>query len=60
MPPARCAAAYRRGSAITQDAAAIVTASGSGSRGALRASSTCLARRCTSTDGMSIFTGQAS
>jgi hypothetical protein len=56
----RWAAANRRGSPMTHAAAAMDTASGVGSRCCSRWASTWRARRCTSSAGMSIFTGQAS
>ena len=59
-PAPESAAAYRAGLAMTQDAAAIVTASADGSRRARATSSTCRARRWTSSEGMSIRTGHAS
>jgi len=56
----RKAGIYTAEDDITQDAAAIIARSGVGTRCRARSPSTCRARSWTSSDGMSIFTGQAS
>lgn len=56
----RTAALQRLSLLITQDAAFMIALSALGSRCSARWVSTCAFRRCTSIEGMSIFTGQAS